>query len=79
MAKATRHKCRGSKSTTDTAGRFPTNGPDRSGASSTAYRKAPRPFLISGPASQSIPSWNQIMEWLREVQRIREIAGDAAA
>jgi hypothetical protein len=42
-------------------------------------RKAPRPFLISGPASQSIPSWNQIMEWLREVQRIREIAGGVAA
>jgi len=35
--------------------------------------------VISGPASQSIPSWNQIMEWLREVQRIREIAGEVAA
>jgi hypothetical protein len=23
----------------------------------------------SGLASQSLPSWNQIMEWLREVQR----------
>jgi hypothetical protein len=36
----------------------------------------PKPGLM---ASQSIPSWNQIMEWLREVQQIREIAGDAAA
>jgi hypothetical protein len=28
---------------------------------------------------QAVPSWNQIMEWLREVQRIREIASDLAA
>jgi hypothetical protein len=51
----------------------------RPGLDCAADRKAPRPFLISGPASQSIPGWNQIMEWLREVQRIREIAGEAAA
>jgi len=51
----------------------------KSGLDRAANRKTPRPFLISGPASQSIPGWNQIMEWLREVQRIREIAGEAAA
>ena len=49
------------------------------GSDAAAYKKAPRPFVISGPASQSVLSWNQIMEWLREVQRIREIAGDVAA
>ncbi|MFZ1862946.1 MAG: hypothetical protein WAU39_01875 [Polyangiales bacterium] len=38
------------------------------------------PSFLSFPAtSQSIPRWNQIMEWLSEVQRIREIAGDVAA
>jgi len=49
------------------------------GVNRATQEKAPRPFLISGPASQSVPSWNQIMEWLREVQRIREIARDVAA
>ena len=30
-------------------------------------------------ASQKVPSWNQIMDWLQDVQRIREIVGCVAA
>jgi hypothetical protein len=29
-------------------------------------------------ASPSIPSWNQILKWLREMQSLRESVGDAA-
>ena len=33
---------------------------------------------LTGVASPSIPSWNQILKWLRDMQNLRESAGHAA-
>jgi hypothetical protein len=40
----------------------------------TARRKAPRPFLISGPASLITPSWNQVVGFLTDWDVLRRMA-----
>jgi hypothetical protein len=39
-----------------------------------AYRKAPRPFVISGPASLITPSWNQVVGFLTDWEGLRRLA-----
>ena len=35
-------------------------------------------YRVKVLASPSVPSWNQIAEWLRQMQQLREITGFAA-
>ena len=37
-------------------------------------RKAPRPLLISGPASPITPSWNQVVGFLTDWEGLRRMA-----
>ena len=39
-----------------------------------AYKKAPRPFVISGPASLITPSWNQVVAFLTDWEGLRGLA-----
>jgi hypothetical protein len=39
-----------------------------------AYRKAPRPFVISGPASPMMASWNQVVGFLTDWEGLRRLA-----
>jgi hypothetical protein len=39
-----------------------------------AQRKAPRPFLIAGPASLITPSWNQVVGFLTDWDELRRLA-----
>jgi hypothetical protein len=40
----------------------------------SAYKKAPRPFLISGPAYPMMPSWNQVVGFLTDWEGLRRMA-----
>ena len=40
----------------------------------TTYRKAPRPIVISGPASPITPSWNQVVGCLTDWEGLRRLA-----
>jgi len=46
----------------------------KSGLHRAAHRKAPRPFLISGPASLITPSWNQVVGFLTDWEGLRRLA-----
>jgi hypothetical protein len=40
----------------------------------TPHRKAPRPFVISGPASPMMPSLNQVVGFLTDWEGFRRLA-----
>jgi len=44
------------------------------GSDRATYKKAPRPFLISGPASPITPSWNQVVGFLTDWKGLRRLA-----
>jgi hypothetical protein len=44
------------------------------GSNRAANRKAPRPFVISGPASLITPSWNQVVAFLTDWEGLRRMA-----
>ncbi len=44
------------------------------GLASAAHRKAPRPFVISGPASLITPSWIQVLGFLTDWDGLRRLA-----
>ena len=48
--------------------------PAEAGLDVTAHRKAPRPFVISGPASLITPSWNQVVGFLTDWEGLRRLA-----
>ncbi len=47
--------------------------PAEAGVRSAATKKAPRPFVTSGPASLVMPSWNQAVGFLTDWERLRRL------
>ena len=46
----------------------------KSGLDCATHGKFPRPFLISGPASLITPSWNQVVGFPKDWERLRRLA-----
>jgi hypothetical protein len=44
------------------------------GSGGAAYKKAPRPFVISGPAYPMMPSLNQVVRLLTDWEGLRRMA-----